>query len=662
MRGTAQPIAGGLGGIAMVCGSLLGAAEAPPAVPAPVIVTAPRADESAVRYLVGAKVITAQDIEASRTSTLSDLLRYSSEVRIRDLTGSPNPQIDLRGFGGLFGDQNTLVLVDGVRVREYEQLTVNWSAMPLSSIERIEILPAGSAILYGGGATGGAINIITKTPASGSKQAEVGGEIASYRTRELHAGASGGGQNASLRVHGSHFETDNYRDNSRVRIDNAQADLRWTGEASLLNLKFGADDQRTGLPGVISEAQIAANRRQAARNFDFATQDGDYVHLAAHGRVGSANLGIRASVRQRDTESFFLVGTPLSNRVATTVRVATLAPQIQLTPEFVGRDDAVIAGAEVEDWKFDGNSGPTIPGRPHSTQRSAALYALYNTAFASGTTLALGARGQHVRYGVTDLANPAAAGERSHNLHAWEIAVRHPLQSEVHVHAKVGSSFRLPNVNDNFNPTFARVTLLEPQTARDVEVGVEWNRKALRLRAAAFRAHLRNEIFFDPVTLGSRNRQPTRRQGLTFDGSWQVAPSLELYANYIYADATFREGTAGGRPIAGNRVPLAPRHTLNAGARWALSGNARVDFDVHSVGSSVFDADETNTFGREIPAYTVADLKLSMRSGGWLINAGVRNLFNEKYLSYGVVTGRPTYSAVPAEERRLFVSAQYAFE
>ena len=82
---------------------------------------------------------------------------------------------------------------------------------------------------------------------------------------------------------------------------------------------------------------------------------------------------------------------------------------------------------------------------------------------------------------------------------------------------------------------------------------------------------------------------------------------------------------------------------------------------MHYVGSTIFDADETNTFGREIPSYTLVDLKLSTRNGGWLFNAGVRNLLNEKYLSYGVVTGRPTYSAVPAEERRLFVTAQYTF-
>ncbi len=39
----------------------------------------------------------------------------------------------------------------------------------------------------------------------------------------------------------------------------------------------------------------------------------------------------------------------------------------------------------------------------------------------------------------------------------------------------------------------------------------------------------------------------------------------------------------------------------------------------------------------------------------------MKNLFNEKYFSYGVFTGFPTYAALPAPERALFVSAQYTF-
>jgi iron complex outermembrane receptor protein len=281
--------------------------------------------------------------------------------------------------------------------------------------------------------------------------------------------------------------------------------------------------------------------------------------------------------------------------------------------------------------------------------------------FTSRTTVTVGAREQRARYAVTDRINPAASGARRHTLHAWDVSVRQALWPAMNVYARRGNSFRLPNVSDNFNPTFARVTLLEPQTARDMEFGLEGGTPAWRYRASVFRVDLSNELFFDPVTLGSRNRQPTRRQGFSLEGSWQATAFLALHANYTYADATFREGLVGGRSIAGNRVPIAPRHTLNAGLRWSLSSYARADFDVHYTGTSAFDADEASTFRREIPAYTVVDFKLSARRGDWLLNAGIRNLFDEKYIDYAVVTLRPTYSGRPAPARTMFLSAQYTF-
>ena len=57
----------------------------------------------------------------------------------------------------------------------------------------------------------------------------------------------------------------------------------------------------------------------------------------------------------------------------------------------------------------------------------------------------------------------------------------------------------------------------------------------------------------------------------------------------------------------------------------------------------------------------MVDLKLSRATGGWMLAAIVKNLFDEKYFSYGVYTGFPTYAALPAPERSLFLSAEYRF-
>jgi iron complex outermembrane receptor protein len=637
------------------------AAEPPVVIGPPVTVTATRFDDAAARYPIGVAIISAQDIAHSPASTVPQLLQSLAGIRTRDLSGSPNVQVDMRGFG-IFGDQNTLVLLDGVRISEYEQLTVNWSAIPLASIERIEILRGGGAVLYGNGATGGTINIITKAPQRNARSAYLGAGAASHATRELRAGANFAGENIGLRVHGSHYDSDNYRDNNRVRIDNAQADVRWTGAASALMLKLGADDQRSGLPGAISEAQIAANRRQAATPQDFATQRGGYVNLGAQTRLGSGDFAVNLGYREKDTTSSFFVGTPFRNNVDTQVKVWTLAPRLRLTPHVGGWDNNLVIGADVEAWTFDANAQPSVVGRPHAIQRSAAFYAQHTMTFATQTTVALGAREQHVRYGVNDAANPAAAGTRDRTLHAWDISARQTLMPGINAYAKTGRSFRIPNVNDNYNLFAATVSLLEPQTAHDAEIGIEANSGTLRYRVAAYRVDLRNEIFFDPLTFSNRNLQPTRRQGVEAEARWQLNASLELHANYTYVDATFREGQLGGVPIAGNRVPLVPRHALNAGLGWSFMPGARADLAVRYVGGSPFDADEANTFARSMPAYAVTDLKLSKRSGGWLLAAGVRNLFDKKYFSYGVFTGFPTYAALPAPQRTAFISAQYTFQ
>src|SRR5262245_31028025 len=175
-------------------GALYAAAGDPVTIGPPIVVTATRAPEVALRVPIGSRIISAQDIARSGASTLQDLLRTSPDLRTLDRSGSPNPQIDLRGFGG-FGDQNTLMLLDGLRVRDYEQLTANWSAIPLESVERIEILPPGASVLYGGGATGGAINIVTRAPTPGSRAASAGATAGSLRTGAANAEVEAGGTN-----------------------------------------------------------------------------------------------------------------------------------------------------------------------------------------------------------------------------------------------------------------------------------------------------------------------------------------------------------------------------------------------------------------------------------------------------------------------------------
>src|SRR5258705_9072856 len=113
-----------------------------------VVITATRFPDSKRELPVGVTVITADDIQRSASTNLGDILAQYGLLQIRDLAGTQNPQVDLRGFG-VTGDQNTLIMVDGLRLSENELVSAQLSAVPLDSIERIEIVRGSGSVLYG---------------------------------------------------------------------------------------------------------------------------------------------------------------------------------------------------------------------------------------------------------------------------------------------------------------------------------------------------------------------------------------------------------------------------------------------------------------------------------------------------------------------------------
>ncbi len=88
--------------------------------------------------------------------------RASSSQNLEGSITSNQSTIDLRGLGA---DQ-TLILVNGRRMpgvadpQDFRQPDIN--GIPISAVERIEILPSTAGGIYGGGATGGVVNIILK--------------------------------------------------------------------------------------------------------------------------------------------------------------------------------------------------------------------------------------------------------------------------------------------------------------------------------------------------------------------------------------------------------------------------------------------------------------------------------------------------------------------
>ena len=143
-----------------------------------ITVYASRFEEKLADALPQTSVVTAAEIQKSGASNVSEVLSKVAGLPMRiNLDGSTNAVIDMKGYGDT-ASNNVVVLLDGVRLSESEQTVARTSMIPLEAIDHIEITKTGNSVLYGDGATGGTVNIVTKKNAGNLTM--VSGGLASY--------------------------------------------------------------------------------------------------------------------------------------------------------------------------------------------------------------------------------------------------------------------------------------------------------------------------------------------------------------------------------------------------------------------------------------------------------------------------------------------------
>jgi iron complex outermembrane receptor protein len=148
-------------------------------------------------------VIKKEDIDRSGSQTVSDLLRTLpltntgnfNESQLGGNTFAPGTAaISLRGLGATA----TLVLLNGRRIANYPfgqnvtQTFVDLNSIPISAIERIEVLKDGASAIYGSDALAGVVNIILRKDYRGVEVATSYGESSRKDGREQRYSISGG--------------------------------------------------------------------------------------------------------------------------------------------------------------------------------------------------------------------------------------------------------------------------------------------------------------------------------------------------------------------------------------------------------------------------------------------------------------------------------------
>jgi outer membrane receptor protein involved in Fe transport len=169
-----------------------------------VVVTGSRIRSATDRSASPVAVLTEDQLTRGANDSLGKVLQtlpYNSGAPTNtnvNNSGDGSTRIDLRGLG----PQRTLVLLNGRRLPNGgigADASVDLDSLPLSMVERVEVLTTGASAVYGADAIGGVVNVITRSHFSGielgAQASQSGhGDGAIARAEALAGGGFGRGQ------------------------------------------------------------------------------------------------------------------------------------------------------------------------------------------------------------------------------------------------------------------------------------------------------------------------------------------------------------------------------------------------------------------------------------------------------------------------------------
>jgi len=662
-----------LGAALALVTSLIAAAAQAQILPT-IYVTASRLD----RGIAGTSttIITAEEIERSPAHSLQDILALQPGLQVQNLYGSvagARDVLDMRGFGAA-ATSNALVLVNGRRLNEVDMAGVDFSAIPRESIERIEIIRGNSgAVLYGDGAVGGVINIVTKSGVGLPPALRAGGATGSYRYGEgnISANASAGPLVALLYTSGIY--SDGYRVNNALRQHTGVGEIRHIGGEGSAYINLSADAQHLGLPGgrrvTLTSNELVTDRRGAATPFDWADKQGVNLTLGVTRKAADGlKLILDGGVRQKRQQAAFFsaFGSLFDNYLDTTLTTYSLTPRLHGSYTLLGMPAKLIAGLDVYHSVYHSDrmlhAGDAPYHRYDLRQTTAAGYFQHTLGLRPNTEASVGLRLQRNAITARDRYDPSAPGaafvtveglplDKSEMQYAAHVGLEHRLANGLALFGRIARSFRVPNVDERVgqSPFGVPTTFdLKTQTSRDVEGGVRLRWGPFDLQSSAYLMDLNNELHYSTATFTNVNLPPTRRYGVENLATWRLSETVRLTGGLAYTRAVFREGT-----FAGNDVPLVSRWTANAGVSWDIWHKHLVlDAVVKYIGARRMDNDQAN-FQPLIPAHAVVDVRIGGENARAFWSFAVQNLFNASYFNYAIASATTfgTYNAYPLPGR-----------
>ncbi len=594
------------------------------------------------------------------------------------LSEETSPLVSI-GYRGLepHRAQFTQVLKDGIPIHADQfGYPEAYYTPPLDTVDRIEFVRGGAALLYGP-QPGGALNYVTHRPRPDRP----------FSGSTLHTAGSDGYYSTFSHLDGTvgrvgYYGYFNHRQSDGIRSANSDYSLTaWLGRVALdatshsrWLLTFETYEEEHGEPGGLTFATGAnavnylADRRAPSRRFDRFNLDRDALSLIwerdfTHGTFAWRTWAIdyvRASRRQGGGGFGTLpTGAGALTNTIENQQFTTYGTEARMRYEWGARFRHILsAGAQL--YRSDSPRTDRRGAAPDATagaiqtqsQREVFYAPLYieNLFRLGALSLTPGLRVESVRQEVRELVNaaktaagnPLAAREERDTVPLLGLAAAWDLPGRGQLYANASQSFR-PMIFTQAVPNGA-TQIVNADLAEGRAVQYEFGYRAevrpgLVVDASAFHLGFDDQIGTLALPGGRstvanvgravhRGVEASVQQDLLRLFHPGARSALTLYANALLLDAEFKQGA-----FAGRTPQYAPDHVVRTGLVYTRGTGLKLGLTGTLVDHSF--ADDTNTAQRRVPAHAVWDLTAEWRvprSPVRLI-AGVNNLLDEDYYS-----------------------------
>lgn len=542
---------------------------------AAVIVTATRTAQSVDDTLAAVTVIDREEIEASQSSSVLDLLQSSVpglDVSRNGGAGAVS-SVFLRGAAS----SHVLILIDGVRVSSLTSGGVNWATIQPELIERIEVVRGPDSTVYGSEAIGGVIQIFTRK--GNDLHAAIGG--GSYGTGKMSLGGGGELGKGSYHINLSHEQSDGFSATTKSS-SNYEADYdgyRNSGIGAGFSLPLN-DTMQFALNLVHN------NNRSEYDNAGYVDAYGESVNSSGELHLDwqtlynwSQRLVVNASEEHYQSHDSYPADIYSHRRGANWQHDLSLSEQQLLTLGLdVQQDNGVI----------DGNYNEKLDNR--------AAYLQYQW-HGERYDLLLGGRGDdHSEYG-------------QHNTGRLTLGSR---VGEGRIYATYATAFKAPTFNELYYPFYGNPTI-KPEESESGELGYRLH----GFQANIYRTRLKNLIQSDPNTWTAINVGRAQLEGMELEyshsiGTWQLNGGLTLQKT---------EDLDSGKPLLRR-------------AEKKLLFNAHGPLDDKTVVGieAIYTSPRTDYGDVELAAFTLINLTGEYRlDKQWLLRGRIDNLLDEQY-------------------------------